>query len=83
MHTIGIHYVAFLREDRGKDFEWIETHSGTALELFSELKNRFGWPYQDTMFKVAVNDQFCEFHAPLNEGDQVVFIPPVSGGSGV
>jgi molybdopterin converting factor subunit 1 len=29
---------------------------------------------------VAVNRRYAAFDAPLSEGDEVVFIPPVSGG---
>jgi molybdopterin converting factor small subunit len=32
------------------------------------------------MLRVAVNDEFCEWSAPLQPGDRVVFIPPVAGG---
>ncbi|MBP9947298.1 MAG: MoaD/ThiS family protein [Vicinamibacteria bacterium] len=28
----------------------------------------------------AVNRQYTKFEAPLKDGDEVVFIPPVSGG---
>lgn len=28
----------------------------------------------------AVNRKYAKFNAPLSEGDEVVFIPPVSGG---
>ena len=28
----------------------------------------------------AVNRRYAKFDAPLSEGDEVVFIPPVSGG---
>jgi molybdopterin synthase sulfur carrier subunit len=28
----------------------------------------------------AVNRRYTKFDAPLNEGDELVFIPPVSGG---
>lgn len=32
---------------------------------------------------LAVNQRFSEPSAPLNEGDEVAFLPPVSGGSGL
>ena len=30
----------------------------------------------------AVNEQYARFDTPLAEGDEVAFLPPVSGGSG-
>ena len=32
------------------------------------------------MLRVAVNDEFADWSAPLADGDAVVFIPPVAGG---
>lgn len=31
---------------------------------------------------VAINAEFARWDAPLGEGDEVAFLPPVSGGSG-
>ena len=31
-------------------------------------------------FKIAVNDEFSDWDIELNEGDRLVFIPPVTGG---
>ena len=30
----------------------------------------------------AVNEQYAKFDTPLTEGDEVAFLPPVSGGGG-
>jgi Molybdopterin converting factor, small subunit len=31
-------------------------------------------------FKIAVNDEFSDWDIELNDGDRLVFIPPVTGG---
>ena len=31
-------------------------------------------------FKIAVNDEFSDWDIKLNDGDRLVFIPPVTGG---
>ena len=31
-------------------------------------------------FKIAVNDEFSQWNIKLNNGDRLVFIPPVTGG---
>ena len=31
-------------------------------------------------FKIAVNDEFSKWDIKLNNGDRLVFIPPVTGG---
>jgi molybdopterin converting factor small subunit len=33
-----------------------------------------------TNFKIAVNDEFSQWDIKLNNGDRLVFIPPVTGG---
>ena len=35
--------------------------------------------YERSM-SVAVNANYSRMHAPVNEGDEVAFLPPVSGG---
>jgi len=32
------------------------------------------------MLRVAVNEEFSDWQRPLEDGDRVVFIPPVAGG---
>jgi molybdopterin converting factor subunit 1 len=76
---LTVEYFAVLREQAGKDSENIETNAETADELFGELESRYGFPTLNSM-KVAINDEFSSWNAPLSDGDTVVFIPPVAGG---
>jgi molybdopterin converting factor small subunit len=32
------------------------------------------------MLRVAINEEFADWTRPLEDGDHVVFIPPVAGG---
>lgn len=32
------------------------------------------------MLKVAVNQEFSDFNAEIEDGDEIAFLPPVSGG---
>jgi molybdopterin converting factor small subunit len=43
------------------------------------LQTRYEFPEQATM-KVAINDEFSAWDTALNDGDRLVFIPPVAGG---
>lgn len=79
MKTISIEYFAILREHAGTDAESVSTAARTPGELFAELSARHGFP-ELAPLKVAINDEFGDWDAPLNEGDSVVFIPPVAGG---
>jgi len=79
MMLIRIEYFAILRELAGRSTEEVHTEAGTVGELFDELAGRYAFSSMNTM-KVAINDEFGEWDAPLREGDSVAFIPPVAGG---
>lgn len=79
MKTLTIQYFAVLRECAGQTSEQFATGAATAAELFAELQQRYGFP-ELTSVKVAINDEFSDWDAALDDGDSVVFIPPVAGG---
>jgi sulfur-carrier protein len=78
--TIHVQYFAALREQAGRAGETLATGSGTAAELYDELRTRHGLGLPRSMLKVAVNEEFAAWDRPLADGDRVVFIPPVAGG---
>ena len=79
MATIQVQYFAILRERAGIANESIETNAATAEALYRELEVRHRFPPLRSL-KVAINDEFRDWQAPLADGDSVVFIPPVAGG---
>jgi molybdopterin converting factor subunit 1 len=79
MTNIQVEYFAILREHVGLEREQVSTDAGTVAELYRELDHRHGFPAVGRL-KVAVNEEFRDWHSPLHEGDRVVFIPPVAGG---
>jgi molybdenum cofactor guanylyltransferase len=80
MKKINIRYYALLREQAGKAEESLATEADSPAALFDELKTRYPFTLDAAQLKVAINAEFCDWHTALNEGDQVVFIPPVAGG---
>lgn len=80
IHTkVRIEYFAALREHVGHAQEELHTTATTVAELYAELDRRYAFPALGRV-KAAVNDEFRDWHAPLRDGDFVVFIPPVAGG---
>ena len=79
MIEIQIEYFAVLREHAGRDSEAVKTASATPADVYAELSERYGFPELQTV-KVAINDEFSEWDALIQEGDTLVFIPPVAGG---
>jgi sulfur-carrier protein len=78
--TVRVRYFAILREQRGLDEERVATTAATAAELYEELRvlHRFTLPAE--RLRVAVNDEFGSWAAPVRDGDALVFVPPVAGG---
>lgn len=79
MAVIRIEYFAVLREHVGRSQEDLRTAATTVGELYAELDRRYAFPAVGRV-KAAVNDEFRDWNAPLQDGDFVVFIPPVAGG---
>ncbi len=80
MKTVQVQYFAILREQRGLAHEVCATEAATAAELYAELRARHGFTLAPERLRVALNDEFAAWAAPLHEGDALVFIPPVAGG---
>jgi molybdopterin converting factor subunit 1 len=79
MAVIRVEYFAVLREHVGRAGEELRTAATTVGELYAELDQRYAFPSVGRM-KVAVNDEFRDWNAPVRDGDFIVFIPPVAGG---
>ncbi len=77
---IDVQYYALLREQAGRSSESLLTAAATPRDLYQELRARYPFSLAPEMLRVAVNSEFGEWGQPLNEGDSVVFIPPVAGG---
>lgn len=78
--TVVVNYFAFFREQRGIGSEQFNTQAATLGELYDELKAKYGFSFPRTNLRVAKNDEFCAWEAPLNAGDEIALIPPVAGG---
>ncbi|MCA9782816.1 MAG: MoaD/ThiS family protein [Calditrichaeota bacterium] len=77
---IQVEYFALLREQAGCSRETRVSAAKDAGALFAELAAQHGFTLTRQHLRVAVNDEFADWHTELQEGDRVVFIPPVAGG---
>jgi molybdopterin converting factor subunit 1 len=80
MKQLQVQYFAALREQAGRSEERLETLAATPAELYAELQARHGLSLSAESLRVAVNADFVDWSRPLQNGDRVVFIPPVAGG---
>jgi sulfur-carrier protein len=80
MMTITIQYFALLREERGLASERLRVEEKTPQELYERLREEHRFRLRADQVRFAVNGEFAEPDSELNDGDEVVFIPPVAGG---
>ena len=80
MLKLRIQYYALFREQAGRSEESIETQAATPAALYAELQAKYPFRLAPEQLKVAINADFGDWSAPLEDGDTVVFIPPVAGG---
>ena len=73
-------YFASLRDRAGMDSELVNSLALDARGLYTELRARHGFALGEERLRVAVNGAFAAWEQHLHEGDEVVFLPPVSGG---
>jgi molybdopterin synthase sulfur carrier subunit len=79
MATLTVLYFASLRDAAGLERESVE-HAGDLPALYAVLQARHGFALPRERLRVAVDGAFAPWDAPLRDGAEVAFIPPVSGG---
>lgn len=82
--TVRVLFFGRLKEIVGRAEDNAELSAGTRVEdLFARYGNQFP---ELARFRpsvaAAVNQEYAEWSAPLNDNDEVAFLPPVSGGEG-
>lgn len=73
-------YFASLCEAAGRSEETVASDAGDVRALYSELAGRHGFTFAPERLRVAVNGAFTDWNHRLANNDEVVFLPPVSGG---
>lgn len=82
--TIRVLFFGVLRDVTGVREDRIDIPEGSRLEtVFAAYANRFPRLNEiSASIVLALNQQFAPQSAAVNDGDEVAFLPPVSGGSG-
>lgn len=73
-------YFASLADRAGRSAEERSSDARTPRELYAEVVAAHGFAFATDRLRVAVNGAFVDWDHPLAERDEVVFLPPVSGG---
>ena len=77
---VNVLYFAQLKQRRGCATESVETAATTIAGLYESLDEQHGLDVPLSQLKAARNEAFCPVDTPLEEGDTVAFMPPMSGG---
>ncbi|MFJ5717058.1 molybdopterin converting factor subunit 1 [Neobacillus sp. NPDC093127] len=72
-------FFAHLRDAVGAEFLTLDAGGKTVAELKAELAAKYDLPRMETVM-TAINEEFAGNDEIIGEGDEIAFIPPVSGG---
>lgn len=73
-------YFASLADKAGCSSERMDSLAATPAQLYDEVKARHGFAFAAERVRVAVNGRISDWQQALADGDEIVFLPPVSGG---
>ena len=73
-------YFASLADRAGCAEERRDSAARTPRELYAEAAAAHGFAFVPERLRVAVNGRFAGWDDALAAGDEIVFLPPVSGG---
>ena len=73
-------YFASLADRAGCAGETLDSMATDPVALYAEVAARHGFNMARERVRVAINGRFSDWSQPLEPGDEVVFLPPVSGG---
>ena len=81
---VQLRFFASVREAVGRGSEQHETRAGTLRQLRDELAGQ-GAPYAEALapgraVRMALDQVMVQDDAPLRDGCEVAFFPPVTGG---
>ena len=78
---VTVRFFALYRERAGIGQAEVELPEGaTAWDLLGRLRAAYPSLPSSNSVLIAVNSEYVDHDQPIREGDEVAFIPPVSGG---
>jgi molybdopterin converting factor subunit 1 len=80
MITVQARYFAAFREHVGMETELWTLEPCSAEELFGQVAEKYALLDSAARCKVAINEELADWSTRLQEGDTVLFFPPVAGG---
>jgi len=77
--SVTVLYFASLRDAAGMASEIVDRPASLS-QLYAQLRARHGFAMAPDKLRVAVDGAFSGWDATVDDGAEIAFIPPVSGG---
>jgi molybdopterin converting factor subunit 1 len=77
---VNLLYFSVLKEQIQKREESLDIDVETAEDVYEFISDKYDLDLMIDSLRVAINEDFRDWNHPIETGDEVVFIPPVSGG---
>ncbi len=77
---INVLYFAALADSAGVDEEILHIGDDNLTDVFTKLSQKYHFSLSIDNIAVAVNHEFSDWNAVIEDDDTVAFIPPVAGG---
>jgi molybdopterin converting factor subunit 1 len=80
--AVRVRFFARLREQAGVEVEALEVPPGSTLgDVYANLRRKHPALESDQhSVRGAINQEFSDWATRVSDGDELAFIPPVSGG---
>lgn len=78
--TVHLTLFASLRDQAGTDKITLVVEQCTVSDLYQQTAIDMQFDLPESLVRFATNDQFVDADYKIQDGDRVVFLPPVSGG---
>jgi molybdopterin converting factor subunit 1 len=80
--AVRVRFLARLRDLTGKDTEELKAPADWCVsDVYDAMRVTYpALPPRDSI-RAAVNHEFADWNSRVSKGDEVAFIPPVSGGA--
>ncbi len=78
--NVRLLYFASLADCAGCSEEMRQTAAATPRDLYAEVSRAHAFALAPERVRVAVNGAMASWEHALADGDEIVFLPPVSGG---
>ena len=78
--NVSVRYFALFREQTGCASEQVSWSGGTAAHLFQMMADKHPELKNQAAALVAINDEMSAWETVVEDGDEVLFFPPVAGG---